>query len=447
MKGMERQKKLEIIVDYLFVIMVGTLALCWACHMRQTWAPDEYMRDDIPLWIVSNGRLPIGNEPELLNPIWGFSYAFVPYLPSLIGAALIKLFSVFTSADIAALLALRMVSVLSGMGTALFSLKIGKRLFDNRFSVYVFAAFICLFPQYLFLSSYFNNDSFSVFTTTVILYFWICGMQDGWKVSNSIGLGIGLGICALTYYNAYGYILCSVIFYVFSWIRRGEKFRTKEFLKYGIIIAGVAFLIAGWYFIRNAVIYQGDFLGLESMNSCGELNALEEFRPSNRQTVQRRGLSVIDMLRDNQWIRSVVISFVGCFGYMTVQISHVVVLVYCLVLGGGACIGMVLMSRNKTTRLLTGCLILTMIIPVLLMVYSSYAVDYQPQGRYAMSALPGLSLLAASGYDGILKKLDKRIKNILLGMLLLGWILLLAYVFFSTILPECWSREIAQILL
>ena len=94
-----------------------------------------------------------------------------------------------------------------------------------------------------------------------------------------------------------------------------------------------------------------------------------------------------------------------------------------------------------------GCLILTILIPLLLMIYSSYTSDYQPQGRYAISALPGLALLAAAGYDGILGKLDRRMRNIALGMILLGWILLLVCVCVSTILPECWSETIGQILL
>ena len=69
---LERGRKIGI-TDCIWVIMVGALYFCWACHLQQSWCPDEYMRDDVAFWILQNGRLPVGNEPELINPIWGFS--------------------------------------------------------------------------------------------------------------------------------------------------------------------------------------------------------------------------------------------------------------------------------------------------------------------------------------------------------------------------------------
>ena len=69
-------------------------------------------------------------------------------------------------------------------------------------------------------------------------------MQDGWNKKNTIGLGVGIGMCALTYYNAYGYILCSIVFYVGSWIHKGKKIEWSKFWKFGLIIAGVAIMFA-----------------------------------------------------------------------------------------------------------------------------------------------------------------------------------------------------------
>ncbi len=443
---LERGRKIGI-TDCIWVIMVGALYFCWACHLQQSWCPDEYMRDDVAFWILQNGRLPVGNEPELINPIWGFSYAFLPYLPSLIGVLLMKLCGLFTASPAALLMALRSVSVLAGAGSALFSLKIGKRVFHNRLSDYVFSAFICLLPQFVFVSSYFNNDSFSVFTTVVMLYFWVCGLQDGWNVRNSIGLGIGIGCCALTYYNAYGFILGSVVFYFLSWAARGEKSKPGNVLKYFLIILGTAFAVAGWYFIRNYFIYDGDFLGMRAMRYCGELNAADAYKPSSIQTRQEMGVNFWDMLTDAYWFRNTLHSFIGCFGYMNVWISLKLVRVYYLVLGGGAAVGLVLLSGKKRTRPLSLCLLMTIVLPVLLSLYNSYTTDYQMQGRYLLSALPGLAFLAVSCYDRIVAKVRKWMQNLFLGVILVGWILLFARVWFTTILPECWAQAIEQILL
>lgn len=63
--------------------------------------------------------------------------------------------------------------------------------------------------------------------------------------------------CTLTYYNAYGYILCSIILCLISVIL--NKMKTKQIIQKVLIVAIMAFLVAGWWFIRNAIIYNGDF--------------------------------------------------------------------------------------------------------------------------------------------------------------------------------------------
>lgn len=443
---MKENKRLIVALDCVFIILAGMMYFAWSLHLMQSWAPDEGMRGAVGLWIAEHGTLPFGNEPELINEIWGFSYAFLPYLTSLIGAGIIKITSLFTTDMIALYLAQRLVSVIAGMGTAFFALKIGKRVFRNRISDYLFASFICLLPQFVFLCSYFNNDSFSVFTTVVILYFWILGLQDGWNIKNTIGLGIGIGMCALTYYNAYGYILCSILIYVFSWIKKGEKFRTKEFFKYGLMIAFVAIAFAGWYFLRNAILYDGDFLGLQTTRACGEIHAMEEYKPSNRSTLYNQGLPITALLLNRSWVFGVLASFVGSFRYLDVTISHTYIVIYYVILVAGAVIGLIQMIHKKNTRLLSITMIGTIIIPCCLIVYSSYAADYQPQGRYIISALPAAALFASNGYDKLLGNKEKWKQNLLLGCVWAVWIILFALTFKNYIYPYCWCLDRQQLL-
>lgn len=443
---MKKNKRIFIALDYIFIVMVGVLYFEWSLHLMQSWAPDEGMRSAVGLWIAEHGKLPIGDEPELINSIWGFSYAFLPYLTSLIGAFFIKVTSLFTSDVVALYLAQRFVSVFAGMGTAFFALKIGKRMFRNRITDYVFASFICLLPQFVFLCSYFNNDSFSVFTTAIILYFWISGLQDGWNIKNSIGLGVGIGLCALTYYNAYGYILCSIVVYIGSWIKKGEKFKTKEFLQYGIIIACVAIAIAGWYFVRNAIIYNGDFLGLQTTRACGEIHAMEEYKPSNRATLYNQGLPITALILNKAWVVGVLQSFVGSFRYLDVTIPNTYIVIYYIILVIGALIGLIQMIRKKDTKFLAVIMLCTIIIPCCLIVYSSYAADYQPQGRYIMSALPAATLFAASGYDKVLHKKNRIAQNMLLCGVWGIWLILFILTFVNYIYPYCWCLDAQQLL-
>ena len=102
---MNKRKIINSVIDIIFVVCIGIIYFEWSSHLMQSWAPDEGMREDVVYWIAKNGRLPIGDEKELINPIWGFSYAFLPYLPSIIGAFYVKIISIFTSSEIAIFLA------------------------------------------------------------------------------------------------------------------------------------------------------------------------------------------------------------------------------------------------------------------------------------------------------------------------------------------------------
>lgn len=41
--------------------------------------------------------------------------------------------------------------------------------------------------------------------------------------------------------------------------------------KRGGLVAAVVLLGIGWFFIRNAILYDGDFIGLKSLRLCAEM--------------------------------------------------------------------------------------------------------------------------------------------------------------------------------
>ena len=116
--------------------------------------PDEYMRFDIPKWIFNNNKLPIGDEKELINPLWGYSYGFSPYFASIVSVFFMRLVSLFTDEATNLFLAARFISVLSGTGTVLLSLLIGRELFKLTVTRFTFAVIVGFLPQFVFLSSF-----------------------------------------------------------------------------------------------------------------------------------------------------------------------------------------------------------------------------------------------------------------------------------------------------
>lgn len=139
--------------------IIGTLILflfLFYCSTKlcMNVAPDEYMRYDIPLFIYNHSYLPKGDEKEILNAIWGFSYGFTPYLPSIISFFFMKIASIFTTTPVHLLIAARLTSVLAGALTFFVCCKIGEEIFNHKMTIYLFAIFVSLLPQFMYLSLY-----------------------------------------------------------------------------------------------------------------------------------------------------------------------------------------------------------------------------------------------------------------------------------------------------
>ena len=161
---------------------------------------------------ISIGSLPVGDDPAVRNPVWGISYAFYPILNYMVAAVFMKAVSLVSAAPFALLMAARLVSVLLGLGTAYLALSMGKKLFSRR-KAWIFTAFISLMPGSLFVFTYVNCDALAVFSTAVMAYAWVCYLKEGWTYRNCVILGLGVAACTLSYYNAYGFILASIVFF------------------------------------------------------------------------------------------------------------------------------------------------------------------------------------------------------------------------------------------
>lgn len=327
------------------------------------------------------------------------------------------------------------------------AIKISEKLFKNAYK-WLFVIFIAFLPQFAFLGSYINNDSLALFSISLIVYSWIIAIEEKWNKKSCILLGVGVGVCALSYYNAYGYILISIIFFIISNIFMENKFDIKNILKKGLMIAGIAFVIAGWWFIRNAIIYNGDFLGLSTETEYAEKYAIPGFKPSERQTPLARGESLWYMITKLDWARLTYVSFIGAFGgIMNIHISDKIYMGY-FMLYAVALIGVLIgikklfiynkeKNNDKQEILLNFCFAVAMIIPIILSLYYSYTNDFQPQGRYIMPMLIPFTYFVVYGIESILDKIFKneKIKNILITLLEIMIIVICLHCLFGVIIP------------
>ena len=425
-KILEKMKENKKIIITLFLICIFCYYLTWTISQPFNSCPDEGMKWDICKYIYENNKLPHGEDEAIRNPIWGISYGFQPILTYMIGAVFMKIISIFTTHQFALVMAARLVSTISMTLVIYFTIKISQKFFKGIYK-YLFIVFIAFQPITAFLASYINNDSTALLATTVIIYLWILGLASNWKNKHCVLLGIAIGFCTLTYYNAYGYILCSIILCLISVIL--NKMKTKQIIQKVLIVAIMAFLVAGWWFIRNAIIYNGDFLGINAQNECGDKYASEEYKPSTRLTVQRKNESIINMLTKDKWINVTLKSFVGIFGYNSMIMSNKIYYSYFLIwiIGIIGCLMkfkdlFIYNKEEKNKYLLNYIFILSIIIPIILSIFYSYTSDFQPQGRYIMGIIIPFTYFIVNGIQKILEKFvksEKIRKGIVLVIMLL----------------------------
>lgn len=462
-----RNKKiLKIVGITLFVIYIFGLCFTWSTTIPFNRAPDEQMKYDVCKYICDNLKLPHGGDESIRNATWGISYAFTPILSYMFSGTLMRIVTFFTQNEFTLVVAARFVSVLCMVGYTIMNIKIASKLFKGAYK-WLYVVFVTLLPQVVYLGSYLNNDSLALFSISIIVYSWIIGLERNWDWKSCVLMAIGIGICALSYYNAYGYILCSIIIYfVSSYIK---KINLKEFFKKGIIIALIAFLLAGWWFIRNFILYDGDFLGLNVSREYGEQYALEQYKPSNRPTPANQNMPLKEMLFDKEWIDLTIRSSIGLFGYMDTVMEENTYTTYknIFIVGligalGGWIIKKVLysikrkeenkikvkeekiVSRKEEIKkkikkhkriLFNVIMIICIIIPIMLSLYYSYFNDFQPQGRYIMPMIIPFMYFVVKGIKNILDFIIRnvKVKNAILILFIILWSIMPIIIYFKYI--------------
>lgn len=474
-----KSQKNERYLEAVFLAAVFGFIFLWAVIQPLNASPDEEMRYQIVEYLVKYGKLPHGGDAEIRNAIWGISYGFNPIFSYMVSAAFVKVTSFFTASQPVLLMAARMVNILLGTGTAFLVRRIARRLFQRE-TQWLFAVLAMFLPGTLFLFSYVNTDGLAVFSTALIILIWVKAMQQSWNWANCIGLGVGISLCALSYYNAYGIILSSVLFFGVTILMCNEKkgnLKTdfKFLLSRGGVIIAVVLLLAGWWFVRSYLIYDGDILGMRTSSQYAELYAQELYKPSNRITIEKMGMSISEMFFYvpgdwiHNWIVTVAVSFVGTFGFLNIFMPYTLSKIYYLIFAvglAGLLIGFrkhfflngnyaerhkrvighesvvikIIHKKNYWNReaVFRWCMVVSAVIPFVLLVYYAYFSDFQAQGRYLMPGMIPFMYFVALGYENLQKRFIKneKIRKILCAALSLVLIGFSVYTYTAVFLPN-----------
>jgi hypothetical protein len=168
---------------------------------------------------------------------------------------------------------LRGLSLLMGAGTVITVYALARQVFPDERWLAVAAAATCAFtPQFLFISASVNNDNTAILLGTLGLWQLVRlirksgnpGAQRQTAAPTYFQLaflGITLGLTALSKLSGLALlVLAGIVLVWIAWRRRSLTWFTWA----GAIVFGLATAIAGWWYLRNWLLY-GDFTGLRAM--------------------------------------------------------------------------------------------------------------------------------------------------------------------------------------
>ncbi len=420
----EIDEKHEKIFEWSFIAFCFLLYFWLSLFLPYDAGPDEAMRYDIPKFIYENGRLPHGGDPSIRNIYWGISYAFTPIAGYIPGALLMRVVSFFSTSEFVLLSAARFPSVLFSTGSVYFAYKIAKDILGNKWSK-LFILLFALWPEFIFISSYVNLDAMGMFSSMWIMYAMLLAKKKRWSVKSCVFLGVGCGICVMSYYNYYPVLLTAIIYSIWELISDRTIENKKSFLMTRIaIVLLIALLVGGWVFVRNYVIYNGDFLGLETSRLYGEKYAMEELKPSNRELP-----SIKEICWLYTWLRYTSESFIGTFGYMNIYLNSMFYTVT-YIIAGFSTINLLCKSSRlclKKSDKWNTCMFVHIVVVGLVALFYSFFFDFQAQGRYILPILPAILMLFMNSWRG-LTIINKRLIGYVLVTTMVGFLLIQSYV-------------------
>lgn len=394
-------------VEYGLILLTFIICLIGALQFSVYLCPDERGRKLLTDWISLHKALPTGEEPETIMRIWGFSYALRPYLSSIIGALFMLLFVQFTESPVILLAASRMGSALALSGCGYYCLRLGHRIFQKRSSAMLLATMVCLLPQAVFLGSYLNNDILGLFAVCAMLCYMVEAYDDRCSVKSCIRLAVACSMGLLSYYAVYGWILMSFLFCLAAAaFDRKLPDRGRLILTRSALIGSICLVLAGWFFIRNAILHQGDPLGLAAEGVSRARMREMGYTLQDYVCCQDDGMTLLQFLqwKDYEWCWMTARSFVGVFGGMTIYLPTERYGLYYIWFLGGMMLFFAVLRRQRPKRrdaLLMIAMLLASIITVGLHLWHSYARDYQPQGRYVISLILPLGFMLSYGLDRV----------------------------------------------
>jgi len=238
--------------------------------------------------------------------------------------------------------------------------------------------FVAMNPQFLHISASISNENLSSTLSTLYLFVLLRYVQCPLKVTHHIITGALLGCCLLSKISTIFYLPVTGLVIIWVYLRDIRKLMGSLFL-----VFCTAALVAGWWFLRNLLLYNDPFL---SNIPAHDIILFLGFKPFS--------LSYVTTIVSNTFV-----SFCGNFGSLQIPIPTFHLSIYgCIIVFGIAGICRLLVKREMTVSQIRVSVILLLsllggvgIFVLLNLKYVAY------QGRYLFVVIAPIAIFTCVG--------------------------------------------------
>ncbi len=253
------------------------------------------------------------------------------------------------------------------------------------------AALVGLNPMFLFISASINNDTLATLLSSLALLLAMRAFRNGLNTRMAIALGLCLGGAALT--KSSGLALSAVVpgmLGIAALARRSQRSPLANALAGPVLALVIAMVVAGWFYIRNQVLY-GEFTGTQMMSIIAG--------PRDRIP------SLFELIGEYEGFAR---SYIGLFGAVNIPMAELVYALFnALLVCAGAGLALLAWRGRASARGIRAALqepstlpaaMLTIVILVALAALSRWtSLTMASQGRLIFPTIGAVSTLLAVG--------------------------------------------------
>lgn len=348
---------------------------------------EEPIRYMIPKFIFENGRLPTAWDASVYDHGYAITYAIRANGSFIVEAFFMKIFSLLGVGTASLYLVARGVNIMFGCIFVYLLFKIADELFATKNRKYVFVSIIALWNWIAYAFQFVCFEGLMLVGVALVTLFVIRGINNKWDYMNCIGLGVANGIILISYLDGIGYCLVSAVAFLSTYIICvKEKNKYVDMIKKGLLIVIETFIISGWFYIRNVVLY-GEIMGKQY--------PLKEWITDKTPTAERQSTlakaQMFNLKGFFVWIKGQIISYCGksvnvhsrVFSILFIMLSLIIIIMF--VLGLIKVFKQEWKQYKNGKKIFTICMIIGIISTIALDWYYSAFRDYIPNfGRYLL---------------------------------------------------------------